>query len=134
MTTVQCTMLIDDDAPTNFYHSEVLKQNEFTKDILVYEEARIALDYLNNAEKNEDLLPNVIFLDLNMPGMDGWEFLHSYELEIAPRYPEIRLIVMLTTSVNPDTREKAREYKLLDTFMTKPLTNEKLNDLTLLLD
>jgi CheY-like chemotaxis protein len=134
MTTVQCTMLIDDDAPTNFYHTEVLRQNDFTKEILVYEEAQVALDYLNGAEQNEALLPNVIFLDLNMPGMDGWEFLHSYEREIAPKYPDIRLIVMLTTSENPDTREKAKEFKILDTFMSKPLTNQKLIDLSMLLD
>ncbi len=128
MNSVHCAMLIDDDAPTNFFHREMLSQANFAHEILVFEQARRAIEYLLN-EQRAGSLPDVIFLDLNMPGMDGWEFLDVYQKQVLPIYPNIRLIVMLTTSVNPDTREKAKNYQILDTFMTKPLTEEKLSDL-----
>jgi CheY-like chemotaxis protein len=132
MNNVHCAMLIDDDAPTNFFHREVLLQAHFTKNILVFEQASLAIEYLLD-QNREGALPEVIFLDLNMPGMDGWEFLEVYQEKVRPLYPKIRLIVMLTTSENPDTREKARKYDVLDTFMTKPLTDEKLNKLSSLI-
>ena len=132
MNKVHCAMLIDDDAPTNFFHREVLLQAHFAEDILVFEQASLAIEYLLN-QNRDGALPDVIFLDLNMPGMDGWEFLEVYQKKVRPLYPKIRLIVMLTTSENPDTREKAKGYDILDTFMTKPLTNDKLSKLSSLI-
>lgn len=65
------------------------------------------------------------FLDINMPVMDGWEFLNEYnKLKGIDTHP--KMIMMLTTSLNPDDRKRAEENSRINDFLTKPLTEESL--------
>jgi CheY-like chemotaxis protein len=127
---LNCILLIDDDEPTNFLNQMVLEEMGITKHIRVAQNGEEALAYLQKTSiRNEDFpLPDLIFLDINMPAMNGWEFLQHYS-----RLPQNQkahvVIVMLTTSLNPDDRAKAHQISEVTGFETKPLTANKVREL-----
>ena len=121
---LNCIMLIDDDADDNYFHQRVLRKMDITDHIEVAETGTEALDYL----KKENLIPDIIFLDINMPGMSGWDFLAEYKkLNAKQKKPVI--IVMLTTSVSPADEERAGQMPEINSFQSKPMTKEMLNDI-----
>src|ERR1700743_813882 len=103
---LNCIMLIDDDEPTNFLNKMTLEQTGCTRYIRVAQSGQEALDYLSGrglpeAEKAEKKpRPDLIFLDVNMPAMDGWEFLERYKSLPSEQKADI-VLIMLTTSLNP---------------------------------
>lgn len=116
-------LLIDDDEPTNFFNEMIISQLDCTENIVVKESGIEALDYLKSVQEGQHPQPDLIFLDINMPAMNGWEFLEEYEnLEKTQKGKVI--LVMLTTSLNPDDRSLGEEKHLLSGFMNKPLTEE----------
>jgi CheY-like chemotaxis protein len=119
-------MLIDDNEDDNFFHSRVIRKNGLADNVLVMPSAREALEYLKLKDPKR-IKPDLILLDINMPGMNGWEFLDAYQgLEKDERSDMI--IVMLTTSENPDDRRKSLAFNFVCNFQTKPLTKEKLQE------
>ncbi len=118
-------MLIDDNKDDNFFHERVIRKNFPTNSIVVKQSAMDALEYF---KQKEIVHPDLIFLDINMPAMNGWEFLEEYaRLEIDKKsYP---IIIMLTTSENPDDKARAFTYKTVSDFKTKPLTKEMLEEI-----
>jgi len=121
---LNCVMLIDDDADDNYYHQVILKKMNITDHIEVAESGPEALDYL----KKENQIPDIIFLDINMPGMSGWDFLDEYK-KLSAREKETVIIVMLTTSISPADKEKADSMSEITSFKSKPMTKEMLNDI-----
>jgi len=113
--------IIDDD-PIFVYGTKVLlnSNRNFCSNILVYENGQEALDVLQNT-LNTNEFPDVIFLDLNMPVMDGWEFLDEFcKLPIVDANTNIYI---LSSSVNPLDIEKSKKYSLVKDFISKPLTD-----------
>ena len=121
---LNCVMLIDDDADDNYYHQIILKKMDITDHIEVAESGPEALDYL----KKENQIPDIIFLDINMPGMSGWDFLDEYK-KLNAREKKTVIIVMLTTSISPADKEKAEKISEITSFKSKPMTKEMLNDI-----
>ncbi|MCU0439688.1 MAG: response regulator [Raineya sp.] len=116
-------LLIDDDEPTNFLHQLVINKSNCVEDCIVMSSAQEALNYLSIENS-----PNLILLDINMPAMNGWEFLEAFrELNISKK-DEI-IIIMLTTSFNPDEEEKSKLFKEVQDFKRKPLTNIMLKEI-----
>jgi CheY-like chemotaxis protein len=70
-------------------------------------------------------MPDLIFLDINMPGMNGWEFLDEYNKIMDPTKNSL-VVTMLTTSDNPDDKARAKDWKFVSDFITKPLTKEMM--------
>ncbi len=114
-------MLIDDDFPTNLYHQLVIEEGDFAERIIVMQNAIEALAYLNGAFDLERPKPDLIFLDINMPRMNGWEFLEQYKNLPAERRAD-NVIVMLSTSANPDDIQRAEENEFVNEYHDKPLT------------
>ena len=115
-------MLVDDDEDDNFFHEREIIDSHMAKTVVVKDSGKKALDYLR-AKTNP--LSDLIFLDINMPGMTGWEFLNEYTL-LEEELKGRAVIVMLSTSANPKDIEKAKNWEFVSDYITKPLTKERL--------
>jgi CheY-like chemotaxis protein len=123
-------LLIDDDEPTNFLNRRMLEGMDCADKIQVIQKAQEALTYLNKLAVSEDAtpFPDIIFLDINMPAMDGWEFLEAVRSIMKAKKKPIMLI-MLTTSLNPEDEQKARDSEQVAAFKNKPLSREMVKDI-----
>ena len=123
---LNCILLIDDDEPTNYMSTMVLEEAGCTHHIQVAESGQQALDYLSEPASSDSYkaaqqYPELIFLDINMPAMNGWEFLARYQEVEKEQHPGT-IIIMLTTSINPDDKSRAENLSAVDAFENKPLT------------
>ena len=101
-----------------------LEQSGCTRLIRIAQSGQEALEYLQNATPRPDL----IFLDINMPAMDGWEFLEKYRRLPAVRKADI-ILIMLTTSLNPDDEARTKAIPEVAGFENKPLSQGQLDNL-----
>ena len=122
---LNCILLVDDDPDDNLYHQIVIRDMDIVNRIDVVENGLEALAYLR---KPDQIPPDLIFLDINMPKMNGWEFLEHYKHLHVKQRTRV-LIVILTTSANPDDIKKAKEIQEVTGFETKPLSKEMLSDI-----
>ena len=118
-------LLIDDNPADNYLHTRVLRKAGCAEQIDVCETAILALQYLQTEADGRLPQPEIIFLDINMPGMDGWEFLDAYR-ELSPEQRGEVVIAMLTSLPRSATEEKLSRYPELARFSNKPLTLETL--------
>ncbi|MCD9020125.1 response regulator [Parachryseolinea silvisoli] len=126
MKKLRCIMLIDDNPDDNFFHQRVIKKADAAEVVIAENSGMGALEYLKLKKDHPQEHPDLIFLDINMPGMNGWEFLEEYE-KLDKDLQSRVIIVMLTTSENPDDRMKA--MNIVPEFRTKPLTKEMLEEI-----
>lgn len=128
---MNCILLIEDDEPTNFLNRMTLEQAGIARHIQIARSGKAALNYLGNCggDGAEDRpRPDLIFLDINMPAMDGWEFLEHYRSLPTDRKADI-VLIMLTTSLNPDDEVRTRAMPEVTGFENKPLTRPKIDRL-----
>lgn len=125
---LNCILLIDDDEPTNFLNTLILEQAGCARHIRIARSGQEALDYLQRCGgtvEEEWPRPDLIFLDINMPAMDGWEFLEQYRSLPAERKADI-VLIMLTTSLNPDDEVRTKDMPDVTGFEHKPLSLPRL--------
>ena len=120
------TLLVDDDETTNFVNEMLLKDMGVTEQILTAHNGQEALELiLERCENNE--CPSLILLDINMPVMNGFEFLERYrKLDFPDKHTVV--IGMLTTSLNPRDMDQLVGLPY-DDFLSKPLTEAKVRSL-----
>jgi CheY-like chemotaxis protein len=124
---LNCVLLIDDDEPTNFLNNMFMEEADCSDHIEIKQGGQEALEYLAGSQQSCNNIgphPDLIFLDINMPAMDGWEFLDKFK-ELKDRSDKI-IIIMLTTSLNPDDVIRAYKIPEVSGFENKPLTTEKI--------
>lgn len=109
--------LIDDDNNVNFLNKTIIRHSDFAEKVHEFQRAKDALSQLATAKATNDL-PDIIFLDVNMPEMDGWRFMEEYE-KIGIASP---IVIMLTSSIDPKDKARASMVPHLKGFKSKPLS------------
>ncbi|MBD80155.1 MAG: response regulator [Crocinitomicaceae bacterium] len=120
MNKIQKILLIDDDPIQNLINTKLLKRLDISEEVLVAINGRAAFEMFL---ANEEELPELIFLDINMPIMNGWEFLDLLDGRINFKFPRI---FMLTSSISPDDIKKSEDHPMVTNYITKPLSLAKL--------
>ena len=123
---LNCILLIDDDEPINFLHKMVIEKSRCAEKVVVKMNGIDALEYLRSEVDGQHPQPDLIFLDINMPAMNGWEFLEEYKTLSENMLAKL-VVVMLTTSLNPDDHDKAKAFGQIKGFHNKPLNEASLN-------
>lgn len=128
MKKLNCILLVDDDNDCNYLHKRVLIKTQCAERIVVVNDGEQALHFLKTAVHGKYPCPDLILLDINMPGMNGWEFLEEYEKLDSEVRAKI-VLVMLTSSVSPDDEARAQKMGSLGGFRRKYLTEESIKDI-----
>lgn len=118
MNKLSCILLVDDDQTTNFTNQLLLEDLELTDKILVAHNGKEAIEVIKQACADE-YCPQLILLDINMPVMNGFEFLEAYErLDLAHKQSVV--IVMLTTSMNPKGMARLKQVQIKNVLNKPP--------------
>lgn len=117
-------LLVDDDRICNFITEATLNRLGVAKEIHSALNGKEALDLINSYFQGDVAVPDVIFLDLNMPIMDGFQFIEAFKRLEFPKKENI-LIIVLTSSANPEDIQKAKDLGVVH-YLTKPINEEQV--------
>ena len=124
-------MLIDDNEIDNLINQKMIEAAAITENIYTHTAAKSAIEFLKNMERLEvadKVLPDVIFLDIDMPLMDGFQFLDEFE-KLSTVAKKKCKIVMLTSSINPQDFNRSKKYTNVKLYLNKPLSHESILNL-----
>ncbi|MBI3232679.1 MAG: response regulator [Bacteroidetes bacterium] len=126
-------MLIDDNEIANCINQKMSAGCNFADKVYVHTSGRSALEFLQNIDRNADfpreLIPQVIFLDISMPMMDGFQFVNEFE-QLSPNIRNGVKIMLLTSSINPLDHQKSTTISSIVNYMNKPLTKDHLSSIS----
>ena len=116
-------LLIDDDKICNFITEATLNRLGIAEEIHAVLNGKEALEYINRVLAGDRLLPDIIFLDLNMPLMNGFQFIESFRKLDFPKKDKVKIVV-LTSSENPEDIVRVKTMGI-DHYLTKPINEAK---------
>ncbi|WP_338815678.1 response regulator (plasmid) [Bernardetia sp. Wsw4-3y2] len=117
--------VIDDDPIYTYLTDRVMKMVDFSNYIEFFKDGEAALNSLKPRLRSGRNIPDVIFLDLAMPVIDGWQFLEEF---IIPTKKKV-IIYVVTSSIDPKDMQRAEGYNIIDKYVVKPITPELLTGL-----
>lgn len=123
MKKIEFVYIVEDDDIASFVIKLALDEHSAFSNNAIFRNGKLAIDQLSNVNSNLGELPDLIFLDINMPVMDGWEFLESFS-KLTLKKPIS--VIILTSSINPDDEKKAKTFDHVKGFLSKPLDIEAL--------
>ena len=123
-------MLVDDNDTDNFISKRIIEITDFAKVVIVKSSGKSALDYLDENRENVDGLPEIIFLDINMPIVDGFVFLYEFE-KFNDIVKDRCRVIILSSSDNKRDIDKIVNNNYVIKFVTKPLTEHSLEEINL---
>jgi CheY-like chemotaxis protein len=122
-------LLIDDDEINNMICTKIISKNDFAGNIVACSSARQGLKYLEETLTDSGKeVPTVIFLDINMPVMNGWDFLDQYK-QMTPLQDKNIILIMLSSSSSSSDVTRAQSYPQVSDYITKPLTAAHLQQI-----
>ena len=122
-------LLIDEDQIDNFINERMITSTYFATEVIVKTSAMSALEYLNVLLERNKTLPVVIFLDLNMPVVDGFGFLAEYDV-LAQKYPRLKeecKVIVLSSSISTADIDRASTNPYVVKYLNKPLSEKYLD-------
>ena len=128
MQLLKMIFIVDDDPIHQQIANIMIRRQGIGENVRAFSDAQDVLDYLRQYHYEPDLLPDLILLDLNMPVMDGWEFLNDYAGFYKNLSKQIGIFV-LTSSIDDKDRKKVDNYSFVKGYLTKPLSNEIITKL-----
>lgn len=124
MKSLKSLWLIDDDEIFVFLTQKTIEKTGFSGQVTVFTNGKSALDRLAVIAGNDKTMPGIIFLDLSMPVMDGWQFLEEFAL-LKPKFEKAITIYIVSSSVSPHELQKASEISEVSDFIIKPVSKER---------
>lgn len=125
-------MLLDDNELDNFINQKTIEATYFASKVYVNTSSKSAFEFLSNLEisgaEAYSIFPEVIFIDINMPMIDGFQFIENFKKTFPEKFNSMK-IVILTSSVSINDKEKASKISKDIIFLNKPLTQEALNEI-----
>lgn len=121
-------MVIDDNDMDLYVSRRIIEKSAFAEEVILMDSAKEAIAYFESNADNLENLPSLIFLDINMPEMNGFQFLDAYG-SLPETVKQNCIIMMLTTSVHNVDKEKADKNPYVRNYLNKPLSNDKLKSL-----
>ena len=117
--------IIDDDTIYHFILTSIINKNKLAESILSFLDGEKAIQYLTENKMNNEKIPDVLFLDVNMPIMDGWMFIEEYA-RIKTDITKKTLVFMLSSSANPIDIERADKISEISNYIIKPINLEEV--------
>ncbi len=119
-------LLVDDDTIYQYIASKTLQATGLTEKIITCSNGQEAYNFLESNINKPDELPDIILLDVNMPVMNGWDFLHAFKNLQAPALKDLP-IFLVTSSVNDADINYSQQFSNVHDYIVKPLIKEKLS-------
>ena len=130
MKEIDLVMLVDDNDTDNFISKRIIEITSFATDVIVKSSGKSALDYLDEHKNSIGKLPEIIFLDINMPIVDGFVFLYEFE-KFSDSVKDKCKVIILSSSDNKRDIDKIVNNDYVIKFVTKPLTEAALEEINL---
>ena len=128
MNSIGTVMLVDDNETDNFISKRIIEITKFSNNVIVKNSGKSALDYLVENKESPDAIPDIIFLDINMPIVDGFVFLYEYE-KFSNSVKDKCRVIILSSSDNKRDIDKIVNNDFVIKFVTKPLTEKTLEEI-----
>lgn len=125
MSKAEIACIIDDDQVYVFAVKKMIMGHHFCKEVITFKNGEEALQFLHEKMKDPQSLPEVIMVDINMPVMDGWEFLDEF-IKLMPSLPRKVTIYMISSSISQVDIERAKQYSEVRDYIIKPLLIDSL--------
>lgn len=125
MKKIEKACIIDDDPIFIYGTKRLMAEVDFCETVLVFQNGQDAIDGLKEITASGEKLPSFIFLDLNMPIMNGWEFLEDF-VKIPNHNRDKVTIHIISSSINPRDLERIKDYKVVNNYILKPISPEDL--------
>jgi len=126
---IDLVMLVDDNDTDNFISRRIIEITKFANDVVIKNSGKSALEYLEDNKSSNDKLPDLIFLDINMPIVDGFVFLYEFE-KFDYLIKDKCKVIILSSSDNKRDIDKIVNNDHVIKFITKPLTEVALEEVT----
>ena len=120
-------LLIDDDDAVNMLNTIILRKSGLADNIVAVQSGEKGLEALSEF-LTENKWPGIIFVDINMPGICGWEFIERFKKDFV-QFKEKCLICVLSSSLDPRDRENAKNSDMVDSYLSKPLSIDVVTSL-----
>ncbi|MCZ2222761.1 MAG: response regulator [Chitinophagales bacterium] len=127
MKKLKTILLVEDDTIAAIVCKRTIELNNYAENILIKGNGKEAIRYIQELIKENKPLPDVILLDINMPVMNGWDFLNEYEQVLKETNHPPPLIFILSSTANPDDFSKATLYECVKDFIPKPFKKEHIS-------
>lgn len=128
MNKVDLACVIDDDQIYTFAVRRMIDRSEIAHHTLYFDNGRKALDYYQQNWQYKDRLPDLILLDLNMPVLDGWQFLEEYG-KLMPEMNKKASLYIVSSSIDEDDHHRAKQHSSVNDFIIKPFDAQQLRQI-----